>query len=261
MSDFLERLSRWRGRSFVQRELESRGFLIPTRYQEFISAACSPDARHGLDLYWDEVAREYVCSGGQVNSIARSFPDTRCYRSEYLDELASVRKPSSLFELAPLHLCLNEVAIKRRSDLGFDPQMIRTVDTEKQPEIQRHGLRSEQWTGEKKDVGRIFAELMQAKDFKKRKASFLKASPSGLVFGGVADLGGRPYCITVPFNFFVAADLDIIESFGLSFEPIAPGFWFYSRFDSRESGLLGFRAYVEMIDIMSESFSSVAETR
>jgi hypothetical protein len=256
MSDFLEPLSRWRGRSFVQRELESRGFLIPTRYQEFISAACSPDARHGLDLYWDEVAREYVCSGGQVNSIARSFPDTRCYRSEYLDKLASARKPSSLFDLAPLHPCLNEVAIKRRNDLGLDPEMIGTVDAEKQPEIRQHGIRSERWTGEKQDVGPIFAELMQAKGFKKRKGSFVKASSSGLVFGGVADLGGRPYCITVPFNFFVVAGLEIVESFGLGFEPITPGFWFYSRFDSRESALLGFRAYVEMIDIMSESFSS-----
>lgn len=256
MSDFLELLSRWRGRSFVQRELESRGFMIPTRYQEFISAVCSSDARCGLDLYWDEVARECVCSGGQVDSLSRSFPDTRCYRSEYLDELASLRKPSSLFKLAPLHPCLNEVAIKRRSDLALDPKMIATVDAEKLPEIRRHGLRSDQWTGEKKDAGRIFAELMQAKGFKKRKGSFVKVSSSGLIFGGVADLGGRPYCFTVPFHFFVAADLDIIESFGLGFEPITPGFWFYSRFDNKESALLGFRPYVEMIDIMSESFSS-----
>jgi len=256
MSDFLELLSRWRGRSFVQRELESRGFMIPTRYQEFISAACSPDARHGLDLYWDEVARESACSGGQVNSVARSFPDTRCYRSQYLDDLASARKPSSLLEPAPLHPCLNEFGIKRRADPEFGFRMIKKLEAEKQPEIHRHGLCPEQWTGEKKDAGRIFGELMQAKGFKKRKRSFVKVSSSGLVFGGIADLGGRPYCITVPFDFFVAADSDFIESFALGFWTVIPGFWFYYRFDSRESALLGFRAYVEMIDIMSESFSS-----
>jgi hypothetical protein len=255
MSDLLELLSRWWGRSFVQRELESRGFMIPTRYQEFISATCSPDARPGLDLYWDEVARECVCSGGQVNSVARSFPDTRCYRSQYLDELASAPKPSSLFQPAPLHPCLSEYGIKRRTDPEFDSRLIRKLEAEKQPEINQYGLRPEQWTGEKKDVGRIFAELMQAKGFKKRKKSFVKVSSSGLVFGGVADLGGRPYCITVPFYFFVAADLEFIESFGFGFWTIIPGFWFYYRFDSRESALLGFRAHVDVIDIMSESFS------
>jgi len=44
--------------------------------------------------------------------------------------------------------------------------------------------------------------------------------------------------------------------FELSFDRVTRGFWYYYRFDSIESAALGFRAHVEMIDIMSESFPS-----
>jgi hypothetical protein len=47
----------------------------------------------------------------------------------------------------------------------------------------------------------------------------------------------------------------MVEIFELSFDRVTPGFWHYYRFSSIESAALGFRAHVEMIDIMSESFS------
>jgi hypothetical protein len=230
---------------------------IPAQYQKLVAAECTADTTRDLDLYWDEETREYVCSRGQANSLTREIPDPRYYRSKYLDELALVRKPSSVFkvnEATPLHPCLKEFAIKRRFNPDLDPGMIRKLATAKQSEIYQLGITADQWSGEKRDVGSIFAALMKGKGFRRWKRSFVKEATSGLIFGGFADLGGRPFCINVPFHFFIAEDSDMIEIFELSFWPVVPGFWFYYGFDRIESGLLGFRAHVEMIDIMSQSF-------
>jgi hypothetical protein len=100
-----------------------------------------------------------------------------------------------------------------------------------------------------------FCRFDEKKGVRETKKSFVKKSSSGLFFGGFADTGGRPRCIAVPFHFFIAEDQDMVKMFELSFDRVTPGFWYYYRFGSIESAALGFRAHVEMIDIMSESFS------
>jgi hypothetical protein len=87
-------LSRWRGRFAVQSELESRGFMIPRRFQELVASECSAHARNKLGLFWDEVAREYICSGGRADSARRLFSEIASYRSKYLDEHDSLRTTS-----------------------------------------------------------------------------------------------------------------------------------------------------------------------
>src|SRR6266436_2812158 len=139
MSEFLALLSHWRGRSFVQRELESRGFVVPTRYQQLVATYCSPDSRRDLDHYWDEAAREYICSAGQVNSTTRAFPDVPCYRSKYLDDLASTKNPSPVPKVRRLHPCLDEFEIRRRSNPEVDLRMIEGLQAQKRSEIRRHG--------------------------------------------------------------------------------------------------------------------------
>jgi hypothetical protein len=249
-------LSCWRGRFAVQSELESRGFMIPRRFQELVASECSPDARHRLGLFWDEVAREYICSGGRADSARRLFYQIPSYRSKYLDALDSLRTPSPLFKVTPLHPCLEEYSEKLYSDRDFSKKVIDKIEDNKRPEIAEHGGSfGLPWTGSKAEVGPIFADLMRKKGFEKQKKSFVKKSSSGLFFGGFADTGGRPRCIAVPFHFFIAEDQDMVKMFELSFDRVTPGFWYYYRFGSIESAALGFRAHVEMIDIMSESFS------
>lgn len=253
MDGFLALLSNWRGRSFVQSTLESRGFMIPRRYQELVANEC-PSVNHDLDVYWDESAREYVCSAGRANSLARSFPDSACYRSKYLDTLAAARQHSAVFTVTRLHPCFRELGAKRRLSPDFDRLMISHLELEKHSEISHRRIQAEMWTGEKRDVGPLFADLMKAHGFEKWRRSFVKRSASGLVFGGFADTGGRPYCITVPISLFIAEDMDIIEAFEIGPDQVIPGFWFYYRFDTRESAVLGFNAYVELIDALSDSF-------
>jgi len=254
MRQFMELLSRWRGRSHVQRALETRGYILPKHYQELVAASCSSDARLDLDLYWDEEAREYVCSAGQANTATRTFPDFPSYRSQYLDHLATIRKPSSLFHVSPLHPCLSEFKTRERIEPGFGDSFVEALQSEKRAEIRRLGVRADLWSGEKEDVGRVFEGLMEAKGFSRWKRFFRKQSDSGLVFSGFADLGGRPFCIAVPFHFFIASGSDVLETFEFSPLCVIPGFWFYYGFDAVDAGVLGFQAYVEIIDIMSQSF-------
>jgi hypothetical protein len=203
MSDFMTMLSRWRGRFAVQSELESRGFMIPRRFQELVASECSADARNKLGLFWDEVAREYICSGGRADSARRLFSEIASYRSKYLDELDSLRTTSPLFKVTPLHPCLKEYRAKLYSDRDFGKKVINKIEHNKRPEIATHGGPfGLPWTGSKAEVGPIFADLMSKKGFKKLKKSFVKKSSSGLFFGGFADTGGSPYCIAVPFHFF-----------------------------------------------------------
>jgi hypothetical protein len=254
MGDLFRLLSGWRGRSLVQEQLEARGFIIPSEYQRLVAAQCSEASRLDLQLYWDEAAREYVCSAGQADSATRSFPDVLCYRSGYLDRLAAVRGPTTILGVAALHPCLNEFATKRRTDPDLDAGMIRKLEADKRVEARQHGILVDEWSGEKSDIAQIFARLMQAKGFRKHKKSFIKEGARGLVFGGFADTGGRPYSIVVPFHFFISADVRSLEAFEISFERVTPGFWFYYRFDSIETALLGFLAHVEMIDIIANAF-------
>jgi hypothetical protein len=254
MKQFVKLLSRWRGRAHVQRALEARGYMLPRHFQESIAASCSSEARLDLDRYWDEEAREYICSAGQANTATRTFPDFPSYRSQYLDHLASIRKPSPLFPVSPLHPCLNEFKTRERMDPAFGESFVEALQSEKRAEIDRLGMRTDLWGGEKEDVGRVFESLMSAKGFSRWKRFFRKQSNSGLVFSGFADLGGRPFCISVPFHFFIANGSDLLEIFEFSPMSVIPGFWFYHGFNSVDGGVLGFQAYIEMIDIMSESF-------
>jgi hypothetical protein len=143
MNRFVELLSCWQGRSFVQRELESPGYLLPRRYKEFVAAVCSSNARQDLDKYWDEEAREYICSAGQTDTAMRSFPDFACYRSEYLDSLAAVRQDSLFFKVTSLHRTLSRIMTDLNSSAPIfvhrtkkGPASIGTG-----PEIARPGVR------------------------------------------------------------------------------------------------------------------------
>jgi hypothetical protein len=185
--------------------------MIPRRFQELVASECSPDDRRGLDLFWDEVAREYICSGGRTDSARRLFSEIPSYRSKYLDELASLRTDSPLFKVTPLHPCVEGYSEKLYSDRDFGQKVIGKIEDNKRPEIAKHGGPfGSSWTGSKAEIGLIFADLMSRKGFKKLKKSFVKKSSSGLFFGGFADTGGRPRCIAVPFHFFIAEDRDMV---------------------------------------------------
>jgi len=178
--------------------MESRGFGVFSRFQQHFKNECSDQTKVSLDQFWDESAREYVCSAGRVDSESRTFPISGTYRSNYLDELAKSRKPFPCAGTPPLHPCLNEYALKSRS-VDFEASIIRLMEEFKKSEIKRFGIRADSWAGSKKDARRLFVELMQARGFKKAAKSLIKVCrSSGLTFGGFADAGGGH--IVLPYH-------------------------------------------------------------
>jgi hypothetical protein len=251
--ELLALLSNWRGRSFVQGELESRGFAVPLRYQQIVAQNCILSSAEGLDLYWNELAREYVCSAGRAKSDIRLIPENT-YRSKYLDQLADAQPPSQDSAIGLLHPCVNEFETKMKANNAIAPQIIRELEIAKNPEIVRHGISAAQWSGHINDVASVFTKLLEDRGFEVNAEGYIRRT-AGLVFGGFLDLGRGPHCIGVPFRPFISLAEDSTEIFRVSPENIVKGYWNYYRFSTIEAGVLGFRAYVEFVDVLSASFS------
>jgi hypothetical protein len=213
-AEFLALLSNWRGRSFVQAELESRGFAVPLRFQQIVARSCVRSSTDGLDLYWDELAREYVCSAGRAKSQQRLIPENT-YRSKYLDELAITRPPSPHFEIPPLHPCVNELETNMRLNRAIAPDIIRELENAKNPEIVRHGISRAQWSGHINDVASVFSELLGDLGFGTNTEGYIRRT-ADLIFGGFLDLGRGPHCIGVPFTPFISLAKDSTEMFYVS---------------------------------------------
>jgi hypothetical protein len=49
----------------------------------------------------------------------------------------------------------------------------------------------------------------------------------------------------------------MVEMFEVAPDRVISGFWFYYGINAIENGILGFQAYVELIDIMAGSFSEL----
>lgn len=98
MHPLLAILARWPGRPETKRLLQTKGYWLPDRYREIILTNCNGLGLSNLDLYWDEVALEYLCSAGRVRSDERIFSDETSYRSAYLDSLASCAQISATGE-------------------------------------------------------------------------------------------------------------------------------------------------------------------
>jgi hypothetical protein len=258
-SEFQAALSSWRGRPYILRELEYRGFGIHRHYDQVVAAGCPSGMGGDLQLYWNEMAREYICSRGRAKSWARLFPEMECYRSKYLDDLALRQSNEPPFRRA-MHPCILAFETKRPS--GHLSGVNKNLEILKVREIESHKVYADFWDGTAQSIPVIFHNLMTKKGFKKQgKKNYIKRVDNGLLFGGHVDLGGKPYCISVPFRFFIAHRVTEVKEdvFELWLHRVEEGINSYRIFASNEAAVLGFRAYVEMFDILSQSFSTGAE--
>jgi hypothetical protein len=250
-------LSRWLGRAYLLKELEERGFAIHKHYEQIVMDQCPGETGRNLALYWDEMAREYICSCGLAKSWIRQFPAMECYRSNYLDELDRHRPHSPDFQRAPMHPCILAFETKRLRS-AYALEITERLEALKSNEIELHGIWPDAWSGMNADITPIFETLMDDRGFKRQGRKYIKQDRNGLVFGGSVEFSRRPYCVQVPFRFFIThAEMrhkrDIFE---LNFRRIVEGFYSYEIIKSAQAGVLGFRAHVEMIDIISQSFSA-----
>jgi hypothetical protein len=267
-SKLIEALKRWRGRPFVMQELQRRGFHAPARYEGLVAKHCDAEAARDLGLYWDEIAREYICSRGTAQWWVREFPRESGYRSSYLDKLAAHRPVSPHFQRAHMHPCILAFETKRKLQPGFFvAEITEPLEKLKREEIAAHAIRESDWSGIKRDVRPIFQARMAEKGFKKRGRLSVKETSSGLTFVGGADLGRQVYS-AITFNLSIVHNEAMPNDdafslqfrnpaeFNLRFRNIAEGFYIYQLGRDTGSVLLGMQAHVEMIDILFQSFAS-----
>lgn len=248
--EFRALLSGWRGRGFLQASLEARGFFIPVRYQKIVSELCPESDSEGLDKYWDEMARELILSGGRANSWFRQVPDG-AYRSPYLDDLA---RGQLLGWHLPLHPCARAFHEKIMADREIYPKIVRNLGREKHRDIGNIGVSPYRWAGSEDDVYSILEQMFKDKGFSKKKEEFIRETDIGLSFCADITSGSLGCAVSIPLTFsvFMSKCPDQIFRFGP--ENIVPGYEFYYGFNNVEAGLLGFRAYVEFVDLLSLSF-------
>ncbi|MEI9985763.1 MAG: hypothetical protein WDN69_22830 [Aliidongia sp.] len=161
MSNLLEILSRWRGRRYVSDALRCRGFLIPQSYEAVIKEQCATDDRASVDIYWEEIAREFVTSAGVTNSVSRYISERGGYKSGYLDDLYVLEASRGSKNLTnSLHPCDRKFLQRKYEDRLFSLEIADQMEALKMAEIECHNIDASMWNGTKAGSRNCFRELL-----------------------------------------------------------------------------------------------------
>ena len=271
MADFCSALAGWKGRPYVEAEIKRRGFGLSFEYQKYIEYLGNADKGDDISVqeYWNEVAMEYICSGGAAQSDIRRVPDGSLYRSAYLDSLARARAVDDR-ELtgAPLSFCVEKFREENENNNYIHVQNLwKIFSRRKVAEICSLGLSGAVEFLNQSNLWKLATEIAQNRGFFGARVSdynfalkakgFAKELPNGLVFyfGIDADSNGINHGY-VPIEFFISHIGSPDRCARLrNFDVVSPGFQYYSVFDSPDAAALGISALIEACDILSSSFN------
>jgi hypothetical protein len=257
VSPLLEGLSGWSGRKPLQAALEAHGFLIPQVWQGRVIDHCGAEFSDVISRYWDEIAKECVCSAGLANSRARKCRGETTYRSAYLDDLASsVDYAEPPFHEPELLRCLYDFERRAYFDKAFALGLTALIEEKKADEVRAIDVSPAGWTGGKRDAQAIFNQLAGSHGFGPTGRRFAKETQSGLRFVCWVDLGGRRSdCgVSLPLQLYIFHKTAPEVAFEVSsLGRIVPGFDYYGYFESPETAVLGMRAYLTLFDLLFHS--------
>lgn len=259
MHPLLITLAQWPGRRPTKALLESRGYWLPRRYEEIVSASCSDMT--SLEKYWDEVAMEYMCSAGLGNADRRTVSETS-YRSKYLDDLASERiKRDGILDGASLNTWLREFKTVMQSSPKEEGAswtwLHNQLRKHKKDEIEGFRISADQWTGKKKDFYDFLGKISEARGFQFKKKKWRKNFDDLEICCSVDKGMHRAWAFQLPFNFeiFHRAELDFVFNFARA-NTLMPGFHYYSLHKQPEEAILGIQAHVDLLDAIGELTTS-----
>lgn len=224
--------------------------------------------RSDVRTYWDEIAREFVSSAGLVNGRGARNGAPGCYRSAFLDELEDGRRPvgDPSYALSS-HPGMRAFFASSKQTGGELYRAARAAaEAQKASEAKAMGVDERLWTGMRKDVPALLAEVMERYPFEIARAPFgspiaqqtvyLRAS-CGLNFycgcdlGGLARLAGQ-----LPLVFWIGR-ADAAEPFALGdLHLISMGMEQYFSFGSALTAVVGLHALVAAFDAMAGSFEA-----
>jgi len=257
----LTALANWPGRVATQLAFEARGFAVHRAWQKRMIEFCGENQADLLNRYWDEVALETMRCAGKVLSEIRYFGIEQGYRSAFLDELfAAMDFKEPPFKAAPLIKCLYEHMKKTWFDREFANGEAAFIRTQKRQEGERLGIRTEGWTGKKRDVLSFIEAFSPAHGFKRRRNRWYKNLDCGLVFEIGTDLGGSAYCTQMPLMFRIFHADDPTFAFELGgnepFDQLVYGSRLYGGGGEAIAFVLGIRANIELFDVIAESLDA-----
>lgn len=247
----LDILQKWPGLKAFYAEFEALGYSAHRCYIDMVRATeLNPEYQDSLMLYWEELARELLSSGGLGHFRSEFRKHENHYCSPLLDALEkqfflkAIRgdMPFPPHPLVTLYTEQRFAALRG----GMTPDAPNYFDPQtrvKVAEYNRMGLSATEWDGKAKAFAAIFKEKALALGFARGKPAdrfgkginrlwFHRTSPAGINFhvgyptlGSIAGVGGR-----LPFYFWTSKPgLPAAMQF-LTLPAILPGLEYYMLF-------------------------------
>jgi hypothetical protein len=147
---------RWPGRARLNLVLGEIGYGLPNKYVDILVADlhCS---REQINLYYNEVAKEYFLSLGKAHPFFREFRGEVPYRSRFIDDLYAARPPGERRAYPP---CLASVF-----NMTAVPSINKQMDVVHKAEAEKFYGRSETSIESRDDLVRIFFETAKERGF------------------------------------------------------------------------------------------------
>jgi hypothetical protein len=211
-----------------------------------------------LNRYWDEIGLETMQCLGRSSIETRVFVIGPKYRSDFLDQLFAARDFVEPASSAPLIQCLFDYDKRIWRDHEFAQTESGFFTKVRAAEIERFGIDTTGWSGKKRDVIPFVDRFCSATGFERRRNRWRKKIDQGLVFEVGVDLGGKPYCLTVPLTFRIYHSDDTKLVFDIRgdtiFQRLIPGSFLYRHGRSAGEWVLGIKAYADLFDVIATSF-------
>lgn len=259
----LRAVGSWRGRGPTQLAFEARGFALHRAWQSRMIEFCGQEQSYLLNRYWDEIALETMQCLGQGIPDQRAFVIGPKHRSSFLDELFAARdflEPN--YPSPPLIKCLFEHEKRILRDREFAQNESSFFLKLRAEESERSGIESTGWSGRKRDVIPFVDRYCSAMGFEGHRNRWRKKIDRGLVFEVGVDLGGKPYCLTLPLTYRIYHSEDpklVFDIVGDAiFQQIVPGSVLYRRGEAADQWVFGIKAYLELFDVLAASFGKSA---
>jgi hypothetical protein len=270
MSPLHKALQGWRGPGIIQRLLRDTGYSAHTVYRNCIVDYCkSKCLAIDLDIYWEEIAKEYVSSAGSAFDLGRHRNTEGYYRSPYLDRLQmEAQNLISKFSTLPsVHPCIHEYMSELEfGDRSLYSRIRKKVEEKKVEECLTHGISGTQWSGYKRGLNLVLDEVAELRGFEIIGSRGIHSelptityglrARSGLLFYFHADNGaGEPLAARLPIDFWIGYEKVTRDDFFVAdFRHVIPGFEQYAYYSTPKSAVLGIRALLGAFDALARSF-------
>lgn len=265
MSDIVQKLATWKGRQYLEAMFESHGFTAHKVYQNLVSNECKGigiNVDISIEEFWDESAREFVCSAGKIKPDQRTFDVPHAYRSFLLDKLmeypesplaANFKVPR---QVKSIHPCLDFFKKKRFSDkafaLGFSSAVKKAIDVE-MGNLPTSVLNKAWFDVSVSEVRFLFQQAMLEAGFDQRQRSFFKRITNGVLLKAQLDIGAKSTFASIPIH-TAYVDEEGGTQYPFLISEVIPGVSYYDLGDDLAHIRYGLRARALLFSEFAKSF-------